>query len=340
MSVFDGGESNHLKAAAIPATLALISPARMAATRLTSRRRQDPGSKWVRIAMAVLATVGVIDTASITLKRWGLLGDLTCPVGGDGCDKVLSSAWGTLFQGDGFTIPLSFAGLLAYTAVLAMAILPLLPGLADNKTDVSRRTWWGLFTVSLGMAVFSLVLIGLMVFKIQAFCFFCVVSAVISLSLLVLTVLGGGWDDISPLLFRGVLLALAVLLGSLIWASVVDPNRPAPAQSGKTGPLVTTTSSPAKVALADHLTAEGAVLYTAYWCPHCHEQKELFGKEASDKLNVVECAPDGVNAQPKLCTSKGIQGFPSWEIDGKLDSGLKPLNELATLSGYEGSEEF
>ncbi|PTT95041.1 thioredoxin, partial [Pseudomonas sp. HMWF031] len=34
----------------------------MAASRLTSRRRQDQGSNWVRIAMAVLATVGVIDT--------------------------------------------------------------------------------------------------------------------------------------------------------------------------------------------------------------------------------------------------------------------------------------
>ena len=140
--------------------------------------------------MAVLATVGVIDTGSITLKRWGLLGQLTCPVGGDGCDKVLSSAWGTLFQGDGFTIPLSFAGLLAYAAVLAMALLPLLPGLSENKTDLSRRTWWGLFTVSLGMAVFSLVLIGLMVFKIQAFCFFCVLSALLSLTLLVLAIAG------------------------------------------------------------------------------------------------------------------------------------------------------
>jgi len=312
----------------------------MAATRLTSRRRQDPGSKWARIAMAVLATVGVIDTGSITLKRWGLLGDLTCPVGGDGCDKVLSSAWGTLFQGDGFTIPLSFAGLLAYFAVLVMAILPLLPGLAENKTDLSRRTWWGLFTVSLGMAVFSLVLIGLMVFKIQAFCFFCVLSAVISLSLLVLSVLGGGWDDISQVLFRGVLLALAVLLGSLIWASVVDPNRPAQTPDGKSAPLVTTTSSAATVALADHLTAEGAVLYTAHWCPHCHEQKQLFGKKASDQLKVVECAPDGVGGQPKLCASKGIEGFPSWEINGKLDSGVKSLDDLATLSNYKGSKDF
>ena len=308
----------------------------MATTRLTSRRRQDPGSKWVRIAMAVLATVGLIDTGSITLKRWGLLGQLTCPVGGDGCDKVLNSPWGTLFQGDGFSIPLSFAGVLAYLAVLVMAIVPLLPGLSENKADLSRRTWWGLFTVSLSMAVFSFVLMGLMVFKIDAFCFFCVLSATISVILLVLAVAGGGWDDPAPLLFRGVLLALAVLLGSLIWASVVDPNRP----DGRVAPAVTTTSSPAKVALAEHLTAEGAVLYTAYWCPHCTEQKEMFGQQAAEKLDVVECAPDGVNGQPKLCEKKGIEGFPTWEIDGTLDSGVKPLDELAKLSGYQGPADF
>ncbi|MGC6482761.1 MAG: vitamin K epoxide reductase family protein [Synechococcus sp.] len=313
----------------------------MATTRLTSRRRQDPGSKWVRIAMAVLATVGVIDTGSITLERWGVFGQLTCPVGGDGCDKVLNSAWGTLFQGDAFSIPLSFAGLLAYLAVLVMAIVPLLPGLSENKADLSRRTWWGLFTVSVGMAVFSLVLIGLMVFKIEAFCFFCVLSAAISLILLVLAVAGGGWDDPVPLLFRGVLLAIAVLLGSLIWASVVDPDRPAVDPAGlRTAPPVTTTSSPAKVALSEHLNAEGASLYTAYWCPHCHEQMDLFGKEAVENLNVIECAPDGLNSQAKLCQSKGIRGFPSWEIDGTLDSGVKTLDQLAELSGYEGPDDF
>ena len=313
----------------------------MATTRLTSRRRQDPGSKWVRIAMAVLATVGLIDTGSITLKRWGLLGQLTCPVGGDGCDKVLSSAWGTLFQGDGFSIPLSFAGVLAYLAVLVMAIVPLLPGLAENKTELSRRTWWGLFVASVSMAVFSLALIGLMVFKIQAFCFFCVLSAVVSVTLLVLVLVGGGWDDPGPLLFRGVLLALAVLMGSLIWISVVDPDRPdAPVAGLRAAPVVTTVSNPSQEALADHLTATGAVLYTAYWCPHCHDQKQLFGKQASDKLVVVECAPDGVDAQPKLCTSKGIEGFPSWEIDGSLDSGVKSLEQLAGLSNYKGPSDF
>ena len=60
----------------------------MGSTRLVSRRRQDPGAKWARVTMAVLATVGVIDTGSITLKRWGLLGGFTCPLGSDGCDAL------------------------------------------------------------------------------------------------------------------------------------------------------------------------------------------------------------------------------------------------------------
>jgi len=42
--------------------------------------------------MGVLATIGLLDTGSITLKRWGLIGSLTCPGGSNGCDQVLSSA--------------------------------------------------------------------------------------------------------------------------------------------------------------------------------------------------------------------------------------------------------
>ncbi len=308
----------------------------MGSSRLVSRRRQDSGAKWARIAMAVLATVGVIDTGTITLKRWGLLGDLICPMGTDGCDKVLNSPWGSIAEG----IPLSFVGLLAYGAVLLMALLPLLPGLNENKTDLSRRTWWGLFTVSLGMAVFSGVLLGLMVFKIQAFCFFCLLSGILSLLLLILSVVGGGWDDPGQLIFRGVLLALAVLLGGLIWASVLDPDRAELPTGEGVAPLVTSESSPAAVALADHLTSGGAVMYSAYWCPHCHEQKELFGKEASAKLNVVECAADGENNQADLCRSKGLEGFPSWEIKGTIESGVQSLDSLAERSGYRGDTAF
>ncbi|WP_159815881.1 vitamin K epoxide reductase family protein [Cyanobium sp. Copco_Reservoir_LC18] len=299
------------------------------ASRLTSRRRPEPGRRWARVVMAVLATIGVIDTASITLNRWGVIGDLSCPGGADGCDKVLNSPWGTVFGQ-----PLSLFGLLAYGAVLAMAVLPLLLK-GEARTTINGQSWWGLFLLSAGMAIFSLVLVGVMAFQIKAFCTFCLMSAAISLTLFVLSLIGGEWEDTGALLFRGVLTVLAVGLIGLGWATSL--NRPESA-TGPGMPIpVTSASTPATIALADHLTATGAVMYSAYWCPHCHDQKQLFGKEATARLKIVECAPDGRNSQAALCASKNIQGFPTWEIKGQLDSGQKTLAQLAALSGYKGS---
>ena len=279
--------------------------------------------------MAVLATIGVIDTASITLNRWGVIGNLSCPGGAEGCDKVLNSPWGTVFGQ-----PLSLFGFLAYGAVLVMAVLPLLLK-GEARTSVNGLSWWGLFLFSAGMAIFSLVLVGVMAFQIKAFCTFCLMSAAISLTLFVLSLIGGEWEDTGALLFRGVLTVLAVGLIGLGWATSL--NRPESATGPGMAIPVTTASTPATIALADHLTATGAVMYSAYWCPHCHDQKQLFGKEASAKLKIIECAPDGQNNQAALCASKNIQGFPTWEIKGQLGSGQKTLAQLAALSGYKGA---
>ncbi len=298
----------------------------------SSRRRSDPGRRWVRVVMAVLATIGVIDTGSITLKKWGILGSLSCSSEGffgcNGCEKVLSSAWGSLFGQ-----PLSLFGFLAYGAVLLMAVVPLvLQG--EARVTLGQRSWWGLFLASTGMAVFSAVLIGVMVLGIRDCCPFCILSALLSLSLFVLSLIGGDWEDRGQVVFRGVIVALIVGLVSLGWAAAV--NQPASDMGRGVPPAVTSASTPQTIALAEHLSSTGAVMYSAYWCPHCHEQKELFGKEATAKLKVVECAPDGRNSQKALCDSKKIEGFPTWEINGKLDSGVKPLAKLAELSGFKG----
>ena len=58
--------------------------------------------------------------------------------------------------------------------------------------------------------------------------------------------------------------------------------------------------------------------------------------KATDQLTLVECAADGRNSQKALCDPKKIEGFPTWEINGRLDSGVKSLAELARLSGYTG----
>ena len=313
----------------------------MGSSRLKSRRRQDLGSKWARVAIAILSTVGVIDTGSITLNKWGLIGNLNCLGGLEGCDKVLNSPWGNIIQTNTYSIPLSLVGLISYFLILLMAILPLIPILKNKNNNISKFAWWGSFYISISTFVFSLILISVMIFKIKAFCFFCLLSFLISFSLLLLSVVGGGWEDYGKLFFRGFVMSVAVLLAGLIWSSSVDPSTKEVSNNIQgMPPAVIAISSPEKIKLAEHLTQEGVVMYNAYWCPHCHDQKELFGKVAAEKLNLVECAKDGFNNKRELCEAKGITGFPSWEINGSIDSGVKSLKELAELTNYKNSKDF
>ncbi|MEB3304454.1 MAG: vitamin K epoxide reductase family protein [Cyanobacteriota bacterium] len=309
-----------------------MTSTRLASRLSSSRRRGDPGHRWVRVVMAVLATIGLLDTGSITLHRWGVLGPLVCPGGSDGCDKVLNSAWGSLFGQ-----PLSLFGALAYLSVLLLALLPLLLK-GETRVGLHQTSWWALFLISTAMAIFSLVLMGVMVFKIKAFCAFCLLSAGLSLALMLLAIFGGDWQERGQVIFRGVLVSLAVVVFGMGWATALD--RPENATAKGMAPPITTPSSPAAIALAKHLSAKGAVMYTAYWCPHCREQKELFGKEGTAALKIVECAPDGHNSQAALCEKKQIKGFPSWEINGTVDSGVKPLAKLAAMSNYSGPNGF
>ena len=98
--------------------------------------------------------------------------------------------------------------------------------------------------------------------------------------------------------------------------------------------IITSESTKESIAFAKYLKDNGVVKYSAYWCPNCLNQGELFGKQAYKELNVVECARDGKNSQTQLCIDKEILGFPSWEINGKIIIGVQSLEELSKLTGY------
>ena len=98
--------------------------------------------------------------------------------------------------------------------------------------------------------------------------------------------------------------------------------------------IITSESTKESIELAKYLKDNGVVKYSAYWCPNCQNQSELFGKEAYQELNVVECARDAINSQTQLCIDKKIKGFPTWEINGKLILGVLSLEELSILTGY------
>ncbi len=90
--------------------------------------------------------------------------------------------------------------------------------------------------------------------------------------------------------------------------------------------------------LAEHLTATGAKMYGAYWCPHCGAQKEYFGAVA-DQLPYVECDAEGYSAQSELCAEMGIEVYPTWIIDGQYYTGVQLPGKLAALSGFESDSD-
>ena len=307
----------------------------------TFKSRNNKDLRWPKIIIAILSTIGLVDTGSITLKNWGLFTSLSCPGMQNGCETVLNSPWGTLFENNQVSIPLSLAGFLTYLSILIFTIILSL-NLISPKDKLNKFLWWFIFLISCASSTFSFLLINIMFFEIQAYCFFCILSAILSFSIFIISMIGAKFESREPMIFRGFMVAISVLLGGLIWSNNVDPsnaqNITIPTEN--VSPIITTSSSPQKVKFAKFLRENNIVMYSAYWCPHCHDQKQLFGKEAVKELTVVECAKDGKDNQYELCQTKGISGFPSWEINGKISSGTSELNELAIKTGYQGDPNF
>jgi len=98
------------------------------------------------------------------------------------------------------------------------------------------------------------------------------------------------------------------------------------------------------VQLADYLRSQNVVLAGTYWCPHTSRQKELLGREALARLDYVECAPKGYQANPKLCIENKVDGYPTWIVLNergappatKQLAGERSLAEVAKFAGYSG----
>ena len=307
----------------------------------TIKVKNEKNLKWPKILIAILSSIGIADTGSITLKDWGLFNSLSCPGVNQGCDAVLNSPWGTLIKNDRFDIPLSFAGLLSYSTIL-LIVLMLSLKIISPKQKIYKDFWWLLYLISCGSSVFSILLISIMIIKIKSFCFFCLLSAILSFSIFILSIIGARFDNRETMFYRGLIVAFTVLIGGLIWSNQVDPARANEINTSneKVSPPITTISTQEKINFAKYLSDNKFVMYSAYWCPHCNDQKQLFGKEAVNKLIIIECAKDGKNNEYKLCQDKGIEGFPSWEINNEIYSGTRSLRELAQMTNYEGSLNF
>ncbi len=100
--------------------------------------------------------------------------------------------------------------------------------------------------------------------------------------------------------------------------------------------VITAPVKPGKLdAFASCLAEEDAKFYGTFWCPHCRNQKALFGKSAR-LLPYIECStPDG-NSQLQICEEANIEGYPTWEFaDGTRMSGTLDLETLAEKTSCE-----
>ena len=86
-------------------------------------------------------------------------------------------------------------------------------------------------------------------------------------------------------------------------------------------------------AFAKCLAARQAKMYGLYWCPHCIEQKEMFG--ASFRyVPYVECAIKGSRELAPECKIAGAKLFPSWQFG--MDPPKEGVLSLAALSDKTG----
>ncbi len=326
------------------------------------RRRSTPWiHKWSRLLIGAIAGLGALTTGYIAIEKLtGGSAACVAEAGAKSCNDVLSSPWATIpiFGGQ----PLALFGFLAYAGMLILAVVPLAwkPDAKNSLKQLENLTWWLLLVGAIAMSVFSGYLMYLLAFQIQAVCYYCIASALFSVSLLVLTIIGRSWEDIGQIFFTAIIVGMVTLIGTLgIYAGVNSSGVTSDSTSGESqrisftpkeqpnpafGWEITTTSGEAEIELARHLATVDAKEYVAYWCPHCHEQKLLFGKEAYQILQEnqipVECAADSPKGQPEVCKAANITGFPSWIINGQIYSGVQNLEQLGKISGYTGARNF
>jgi uncharacterized membrane protein len=267
---------------------------------------EQPRPNW---PVLVLSLIGLALTGYLSWAASNGAGLKGCGVD-SGCDAVLSSKWATLLGA-----PTSAWGLLAY-ATLAW--------LGWRRSTGWR--WIATWTIAFIGVLYSIYLTTVSVTLLGATCPYCLTSLAIMTALFIVATVqrpaemtGAPWRR---LLVR-VAPAAAVVIALLHLNYVGVLGQP---------PAV---EDPFSRALAVHLSQRGAKMYGAHWCPHCIEQKELFGASAR-RLPYIECStgPQG-SPQASACLAAGIRQYPTWIIGGQRFEEVLSPTRLAELTGFQ-----
>ncbi|RAL45802.1 hypothetical protein DM860_009666 [Cuscuta australis] len=285
---------------------------------------------------AFLGGIGFLETSYLThVKLSG--SDAFCHVVGGSCSNILNSSYSFVFG-----VPLPLMGMVAYGLV---AVLGLQLGRKWLPLGVEEaNAQFLLLGTTTSMAAASAYFLYILNTKFPGeWCLYCLTSSVLSFSLLYVTLKGLGIKEMK----KELVLQLSVVL-LVVVALHSSYNQHAPQlTSSEAAELpyftteITTHSSPYAISLAKHLSSVGARMYGAFWCSHCQDQKQMFGKEAAALLNYVECFPTGMKKGTTMaleCELVKIEGFPMWVINGQVLNGEQKLSELAKVSGFQYDE--
>lgn len=81
------------------------------------------------------------------------------------------------------------------------------------------------------------------------------------------------------------------------------------------------------------LASKQAKMYGLYWCPHCLDQKQMFG-DSFHYVPYVECAIKGSREMAPECKAAGVKLFPSWQFGSEAPKeGVLSLNALSDKTG-------
>ncbi|XP_074274969.1 thiol-disulfide oxidoreductase LTO1 isoform X1 [Silene latifolia] len=282
---------------------------------------------------AWIGGLGFVETSYLTyLKLFNA--EPFCPIGGGSCSDVLTSDYAVVLG-----VPLPLIGMTAYGLILLLGLnlggwkLPL----NINQTDGRLL----LLSLSGSMAIASAYFLYILTTRFggASSCSYCLGSAVLSFSLFFIILKEFGFQELQkymalPLITAAIV--FGVLSTSYSSLSSASPSRSGALEFSYYVTDITTESTPFTISLAKHLHSIGAKMYGAFWCTHCHEQKEMFGREAAKLLDYVECFPDGVKKGTLIAPACiGVPGFPTWVINDEVFSGEKTIEELAKISGFQ-----
>lgn len=83
------------------------------------------------------------------------------------------------------------------------------------------------------------------------------------------------------------------------------------------------------------LANKKTTMYGSFLCPHCDDQKKLFGS-AFQYVPYVECSTAGSRQLTLSCRAAQIQFTPTWIFsDGERRTGLQSLEQLSAKTGCQ-----